>query len=207
MEEIKVIQESQYQNNQPLREIKDMPCQTLEPIKGVGLTKANNKLIGVSNYRGIIYSNYKKGIKKIRKKLKDLIKKRPLHNVLWGKLGLDKICQYKSDYLVTKAIYDKYTILRLSLILIICTINIFVVTPTKAEDVESNGKRCKGQFINPITDVCWECLFPITIGGSVASVIWCKIFKLFIDFSIKQLVKEIYQSQNYNCHCQQVVLF
>ena len=32
-------------------------------------------------------------------------------------------------------------------------------------------------------------------------------FKLFVYFSIKQLVKEIYQSQNYNYHCQQVVLF
>ncbi len=31
---------------------------------------------------------------------------------------------------------------------------------------------------------------PINYSGSVASVIWCKIFKLFIDFSIKQLVKE-----------------
>ena len=24
---------------------------------------------------------------------------------------------------------------------------------------------CKGKFLNPITDVCWKCLFPITIGG------------------------------------------
>jgi conjugal transfer pilus assembly protein TraU len=30
---------------------------------------------------------------------------------------------------------------------------------------ESKAKRCKGEFINPITDVCWECLFPITIGS------------------------------------------
>ena len=23
---------------------------------------------------------------------------------------------------------------------------------------------CKGRFVNPITDICWSCLFPITIG-------------------------------------------
>lgn len=25
---------------------------------------------------------------------------------------------------------------------------------------------CKGHFINPITDICWDCLFPITIGNA-----------------------------------------
>lgn len=25
--------------------------------------------------------------------------------------------------------------------------------------------KCHGKFVNPITDVCWSCLFPITIGG------------------------------------------
>ncbi|ABE04511.1 MULTISPECIES: conjugal transfer pilus assembly protein TraU [Rickettsia] len=24
---------------------------------------------------------------------------------------------------------------------------------------------CVGRFVNPITDICWKCLFPITIGG------------------------------------------
>ncbi|CAG7600090.1 TraU protein [Hyalomma marginatum] len=24
---------------------------------------------------------------------------------------------------------------------------------------------CTGRFVNSITDVCWKCLFPITIGG------------------------------------------
>lgn len=24
---------------------------------------------------------------------------------------------------------------------------------------------CTGKFINPITDICWECIFPITLGG------------------------------------------
>ena len=25
---------------------------------------------------------------------------------------------------------------------------------------------CTGHFVNPITDICWKCLFPITIGGA-----------------------------------------
>lgn len=25
---------------------------------------------------------------------------------------------------------------------------------------------CKGHFINPITDICWSCLFPLSIGGA-----------------------------------------
>ncbi|MEI6096142.1 MAG: conjugal transfer protein TraU, partial [Gammaproteobacteria bacterium] len=28
------------------------------------------------------------------------------------------------------------------------------------------SSACKGHFINPITDVCWNCLFPLTIGKS-----------------------------------------
>lgn len=25
--------------------------------------------------------------------------------------------------------------------------------------------KCSGRFVNPVTDICWSCLFPITIGG------------------------------------------
>ena len=25
--------------------------------------------------------------------------------------------------------------------------------------------KCPGSFVNPITDICWSCLFPISIGG------------------------------------------
>ncbi|HAT1722231.1 TPA: conjugal transfer pilus assembly protein TraU [Legionella pneumophila] len=28
------------------------------------------------------------------------------------------------------------------------------------------ASQCKGHFVNPITDVCWNCLFPLTIGSS-----------------------------------------
>ena len=29
----------------------------------------------------------------------------------------------------------------------------------------SAHSKCTGRFVNPITDICWSCLFPITIGG------------------------------------------
>jgi conjugal transfer pilus assembly protein TraU len=28
------------------------------------------------------------------------------------------------------------------------------------------GAKCTGRFVNPITDVCWECIFPISIGNA-----------------------------------------
>lgn len=30
----------------------------------------------------------------------------------------------------------------------------------------ANASQCKGHFVNPITDICWDCLFPLTIGAS-----------------------------------------
>lgn len=36
---------------------------------------------------------------------------------------------------------------------------IFVVTPSQAG-------ICTGNFVNPITDVCWDCIFPISIGST-----------------------------------------
>ena len=27
------------------------------------------------------------------------------------------------------------------------------------------GPTCHGRFMNPITDICWSCLFPLTIGS------------------------------------------
>lgn len=29
--------------------------------------------------------------------------------------------------------------------------------------------NCVGRFVNPITDICWSCIFPITIGGMKVS--------------------------------------
>ena len=36
--------------------------------------------------------------------------------------------------------------------------------------VSANAIECEGNFVNPITDICWECIFPVTIGSvAVAS--------------------------------------
>lgn len=29
----------------------------------------------------------------------------------------------------------------------------------------TTGMTCKGKFLNPITDICWSCTFPIRVGG------------------------------------------
>lgn len=29
--------------------------------------------------------------------------------------------------------------------------------------------KCVGRFVNPLSDICWSCLFPITIGGMKVS--------------------------------------
>ena len=55
----------------------------------------------------------------------------------------------------------KTIVIYLALIVIIFSHSI----PINLYAEESKTKRCKGDFINPITDICWECLFPITIGS------------------------------------------
>lgn len=44
--------------------------------------------------------------------------------------------------------------------MIICVIIIFT-----ANNCSYAAIGCVGRFVNPITDVCWKCLFPITIAG------------------------------------------
>ena len=29
----------------------------------------------------------------------------------------------------------------------------------------SHATTCKGKFANPITDICWSCMFPLRIAG------------------------------------------
>lgn len=29
----------------------------------------------------------------------------------------------------------------------------------------SKSLRCPGEFANPISDICWSCIFPISMGG------------------------------------------
>ncbi len=31
--------------------------------------------------------------------------------------------------------------------------------------IQQVDAKCQGRFLNPITDICWSCLFPMTIGG------------------------------------------
>lgn len=33
------------------------------------------------------------------------------------------------------------------------------------EVLANTHAKCVGKFVNPITDICWSCIFPITIGG------------------------------------------
>lgn len=45
---------------------------------------------------------------------------------------------------------------------------IFPIKDVKATNISNSSSKsatCTGKFINPITDVCWSCLFPITIGA------------------------------------------
>lgn len=37
-------------------------------------------------------------------------------------------------------------------------------TPTVEAGTSAN---CRGKVLNPITDVCWSCVFPIEIGGKI----------------------------------------
>ena len=41
-----------------------------------------------------------------------------------------------------------------------CLLSLTVLPQSEA----SGGVACSGHFVNPITDVCWDCLFPLTIG-------------------------------------------
>ena len=44
-------------------------------------------------------------------------------------------------------------------ILLLTALVLTLCLPSRAAAV------CKGSFLNPITDVCWQCIFPVKIGG------------------------------------------
>jgi conjugal transfer pilus assembly protein TraU len=46
--------------------------------------------------------------------------------------------------------------------LTILTILLILVTVTYAHGASG---ACKGQVINPVTDICWQCMFPVKMGG------------------------------------------
>ena len=47
----------------------------------------------------------------------------------------------------------------------------FATVSAMAEDSGSNNNtkdaniKCAGEFANPLTDICWSCIFPLSIGG------------------------------------------
>lgn len=50
------------------------------------------------------------------------------------------------------------------------TVLLFGITfPAEAVEAPVGDSKltCQGKFINPITDICWSCMFPIRLGGKV----------------------------------------
>lgn len=50
-------------------------------------------------------------------------------------------------------------------ILLVMGLLLYTVSAALAQDVTEGGGSCTGHFVNPITDICWECLFPISLGS------------------------------------------
>jgi conjugal transfer pilus assembly protein TraU len=48
---------------------------------------------------------------------------------------------------------------RYEIIILLVVVAIFMPNPANA------NVTCKGHFVNPITDICWSCLLPISIGA------------------------------------------
>src|SRR3546814_5467069 len=44
---------------------------------------------------------------------------------------------------------------------LLALLGILVAAPA----AEAAGPTCNGKFVNPVTDVCWSCLFPLSVGG------------------------------------------
>ena len=54
--------------------------------------------------------------------------------------------------------------MRGSLLAVLAAIVAVFAAPAMAQSAPAANK-CSGQFVNPITDVCWGCLFPLSIGA------------------------------------------
>ena len=48
------------------------------------------------------------------------------------------------------------------IILSLLLLGLLVLTP---QESLANEKTCQGRFVNPLTDICWSCIFPISIGN------------------------------------------
>ena len=60
------------------------------------------------------------------------------------------------------ALIDTYEDLRMPTTGMTAALLALFATPARAD---SGPGRCTGHFVNPITDVCWSCLFPLSVGG------------------------------------------
>lgn len=58
----------------------------------------------------------------------------------------------------------KYFVQRLMFTIERCTLNASLLC-FMAFSFPTFSGPCVGRFVNPVTDICWSCLFPITIGG------------------------------------------
>jgi conjugal transfer pilus assembly protein TraU len=66
-------------------------------------------------------------------------------------LCVSKVICIKLKY-INNLFYDK-----IKLLLLQAVITIFIFKPAFS--------ACNGNFVNPVTDICWECFFPMTIGS------------------------------------------
>jgi conjugal transfer pilus assembly protein TraU len=57
---------------------------------------------------------------------------------------------------------------RIKLTTFLCTLIIALSAAFVEESVLAADTGCKGTPLNPVTDVCWRCIFPVKIGGRVS---------------------------------------
>ena len=50
--------------------------------------------------------------------------------------------------------------------LLFLSLGLFAGVSSHAATVSETSPTCVGKFFNPITDVCWSCVFPLTLGGA-----------------------------------------
>lgn len=48
---------------------------------------------------------------------------------------------------------------------LILVLAIVMAVPAMAQLPEDAASSCEGTFVNPITDICWSCLFPLSVGS------------------------------------------
>jgi conjugal transfer pilus assembly protein TraU len=54
------------------------------------------------------------------------------------------------------------THLRRLVAVMLASLGLALASPASAD---AGPGRCTGSFVNPITDICWSWLFPISVGG------------------------------------------